>query len=182
MNSSYSDGVFYASNIKFNPFVAYASKSLHKGVAIDFGCGAGTNLYNLMQEGWIVYGVDREPLAIQKAQSKLPRDHIFLSEIDSFDFEKVPKAELILCNYVFQHLSRHEIERFVTNISSKVKTGGHFVFSFFEHRTDVTFSQVSNLLEEHRWKLLKMKEWSRLDTDHGDPHMHYGVESLWYKL
>ena len=40
------------------------------GKAIDLGCGTGTNVITLAQNGWQVTGVDYAPRAIQKAKNK----------------------------------------------------------------------------------------------------------------
>lgn len=41
------------------------------GNAIDLGCGTGTNLLYLAQQGWNITGLDYAPLAIIKAKRKL---------------------------------------------------------------------------------------------------------------
>ena len=59
MSSLYSDGEFYKTNTIFNPFIKKVVKDLTPGTVIDFGCGIGTNIYNLKKMGWNVYGVER---------------------------------------------------------------------------------------------------------------------------
>jgi len=44
---------------------------LPPGRAIDIGCGTGTNLLYLAQQGWSVTGIDFSPVAIAKARRKL---------------------------------------------------------------------------------------------------------------
>lgn len=182
MKSAYSDGSFYKANIRYNPFIAEMVETLSKGIVIDFGCGLGTNLYNLVKIGWEAYAVDIEPIAVQRIKSILPSDHVFLSEIENFDFNQIPNVDLVLCNYVFQHMSAVEIERFINNISLKVKTNGHFILSFFRNRGELGFIEVSNCFNKNGWRLLQKKEWRRKDTDHGTPHIHEGIESFWCKI
>ena len=181
MNSAYSDGSFYASNTRYNPFIAEMSSTLSPGVAVDFGCGIGTNLYNLMYIGWDVYAIDIEPLAVKKAREILPANHVHLSSIDEFNLSVVPDIDLVLCNYVFQHMAYCEIERFIQNVSCKTKQSGHFILSFFEHRGDVDFEKVASCFIENGWQMLKEKAWCREDLDHGRPHTHEGIESFWQK-
>ena len=182
MNSTYSDGKFYAVNKRYNPFVAEMVADLSVGKVVDFGCGIGTNLYNLMMTGWDVYAVDIEPLAIEKAQDILPAKHVFLSDVDSFNFSMIPNVDLVLCNYVFQHLSYEKIERFIMNVSAKTNPNGHFILSFFEHRGNADFGQVSSCFENNGWKIVKKRIWRREDVDHGTPHIHEGIESFWRKM
>ena len=181
MNSAYSDGSFYASNTRYNPFIAEMSSTLSPGVAVDFGCGIGTNLYNLMYIGWDVYAIDIEPLAVKKAREILPANHVHLSSIDEFNLSVVPDIDLVLCNYVFQHMAYCEIERFIQNVSCKTKQSGHFILSFFEHRGDADFEKVASCFRKNGWQMLKEKAWRREDLDHGCPHTHEGIESFWEK-
>jgi SAM-dependent methyltransferase len=43
------------------------------GRAIDLGCGTGTNVITLVQNGWQVMGIDFAPTAIRLARKKLAR-------------------------------------------------------------------------------------------------------------
>lgn len=46
--------------------------SVPTGMALDIGCGTGTNAIWLAQQGYSVLGVDVAPLAIDQARAKLP--------------------------------------------------------------------------------------------------------------
>lgn len=181
MNSAYSDGTFYAINHRYNPFIEESVRDLPCGKVADFGCGTGSNLYHLMKAGWDVYGIDQELVAVEKARTLLPPAQVFLSDLDGFDFSVFPQVDLVLCNYVFQHLSYAEIERFMIKISAKINPCGHFILSFFEHRGEVDFAQVSSCFVEQGWTLLQTHSWCREDRDHGQPHIHEGIESFWCK-
>ena len=65
IHSSYSDGIFYSKNTRINPFLEKAVSGIIPGVAIDFGCGIGTNSKFLRNNGWDVYAIDREIIAIE---------------------------------------------------------------------------------------------------------------------
>lgn len=182
MKSKYSDGKFYEANVRYNPFISQMVEKLNQGTVVDFGCGAGTNIRHLVRLGWKAYAVDIEPLAVRKARSILPSDRVFLSGIEDFDFNKIPDVELVLCNYVFQHMSYMEIERFLKRISKKVKPNGHFILSFFKNRGNISFSDVTVFFEKNNWEILQKKEWYRKDIDHGASHIHEGLESFWRKL
>lgn len=67
----------------------------------------------------------------------------------------IPNVDLVLCNYVFQHLSYEKIERFIMNVSAKTNPNGHFILSFFEHRGNADFGQVSSCFENNGWKIVK---------------------------
>ncbi|HEY9153344.1 MAG TPA: class I SAM-dependent methyltransferase [Anaerolineales bacterium] len=46
------------------------------GRAIDIGCGTGTNVITLVQNGWQVTGIDFAPRAIQIAKGKIKKANI----------------------------------------------------------------------------------------------------------
>ncbi|HUI89781.1 MAG TPA: class I SAM-dependent methyltransferase [Anaerolineales bacterium] len=46
------------------------------GRAIDLGCGTGTNVITLAQNGWQVTGIDFAPRAIQTAKRKMKAAHV----------------------------------------------------------------------------------------------------------
>ena len=79
MLSPYSDGEFYKTNTLFNPFVkkTIQTRISITGTVIDFGCGIGTNIYNLKEMGWDVYGVEREHIAVEKAQKTILSSNIY---------------------------------------------------------------------------------------------------------
>lgn len=51
-------------------------KSHPPGRAIDLGCGTGTNVLTLAQNGWQVTGVDFVPRAVRMAKQKLGRANL----------------------------------------------------------------------------------------------------------
>jgi SAM-dependent methyltransferase len=44
--------------------------SMEPGRGLDLGCGTGTNVLWLAQQGWTAVGVDRSPIAIESARRK----------------------------------------------------------------------------------------------------------------
>lgn len=181
MNSSYSDGAFYLVNKTVNPFIVQNTEKLSPGLVIDFGCGNGKNLYYLLKKGWEVYAIDRELLAVQLAQKLLPSDRVVHASLSTFDFDSTPNYDLILCNYVLQHVPPIEVYDFVKKFSNKAKLDSHLLLSFFEHREGLDFDSLCQSILENGWTLCTAKKWSRLDTAHDLPHMHHGVESFWIK-
>lgn len=181
MLSPYSDGEFYKTNTLFNPFVKKTIKTRIPiiGTVIDFGCGIGTNIYNLKEMGWDVYGVEREPIAVEKAKKTIGCDRIFAKDINELDFDVLPCFDLALCNYVLQHINKDDVYKFFDKLFNKAKKESYFIISFFDDRDGITFSEITEYLTEHYWALERFKRWERLDTSHGSPHLHKGIESLW---
>jgi len=53
------------------PEIVAIAGELPPGKAIDLGCGTGTNVRYLLEQGWTADGVDFVPQAIELAQAKL---------------------------------------------------------------------------------------------------------------
>lgn len=182
MRTSYSDGVFYKNNTIFNPFIKEALDNINPGIVVDFGCGVGTNIYNLSERGWSVYGVDQEIIAVESAKEKLDTNRIFCANLLDFNYDLVPAYDVALCNYVLQHMSKENAEKFLCKVDAKAKSDSIFIISFFLKRDGISFSELKVYMNKLGWELRKEKTWKRLDTNHGEPHFHEGIESLWYKI
>lgn len=182
MSTLYSDGVFYKNNTIFNPFIKEALDNINPGIAVDFGCGIGTNIYNLSKCGWAVYGIDRETIAVESAKEKIDKNRIFCANLLEFDYNLIPLFDVALCNYVLQHMSKENAEKFLFKVDAKAKSDSIFIISFFLKRDGISFSELKVCMNKLGWKLGKEKAWKRLDTNHGEPHFHEGIESIWYKI
>lgn len=182
MTSAYSDGVFYANNVRINPFLASCVAALSPEIAVDFGCGVGTNALFLQQLGWKVWCVDREDIAINSIRKRIPPERVIQTDIRELDITTLPNYSLVICNYVLQHIAAEEAKLFLLKVAEKLPQGGHLILSIFERDGAIDKSSLKNLLEEHQCKLLQEKCWSRWDYDHGPAHFHNGYESFWEKL
>lgn len=182
MSTLYSDGIFYKNNNIINPFVIEVLEGISPGIAVDFGCGIGTNIFKLSQIGWVVYGIDRETIAVETAKEKITNTNIFQADILDFDYDLIPSFDVALCNYVLQHMTKNDAKTFLSFIDSKAKKGTLFIISFFDKRDGITFDELRDYMEKFGWELKKNKIWKRLDNNHGKPHYHEGIETVWYKI
>lgn len=181
MSNQYSDGVFYHNNTRVNPFLVNNINTLIPGTAIDFGCGIGTNASYLKDIGWNVYLIEREDIALATINKSFSNDKVYHQDITKIVFKDLPICDLILCNYVMQHLTIDEAKVFIQNAISILSPNGHLIFSIFEREACIGFSTLVSVMEEQECSLLACKHWSRLDVDHGPAHYHNGVESFWKK-
>lgn len=182
MTTLYSDGVFYEKNVRINPFLALCVDSLNCGIAIDFGCGVGTNALYLQERGWNVWAVERESIAVSEARTRISSQQVFQDDIREFDFSLLPDYSLITCNYVLQHFSVEEATIFLKKSIDKLSVGGHLILSIFERENAIDEVALKKLLKELSCDLLQEKHWSRWDYDHGPAHFHRGYESFWIKV
>jgi SAM-dependent methyltransferase len=61
--------------------VVEGSKALPAGLALDIGCGSGTNCKYFLDHGWDVTGVDFVPRAIRVAQRKAPGATLLVGDV-----------------------------------------------------------------------------------------------------
>lgn len=181
MKTVYSDGIFYKNNLRVNPFLASCVSFLSPGIAIDYGCGIGTNAVFLQGLGWNTFVVEREDLAIAEIKTKIPQEQVFQGDLMNFNFSLLPSCDLMTCNYVLQHLPQVDAQKFIDIALKKLKIGGYAVFSIFEREKAISFEMLSSFLERNNCSLLQSKKWTRWDYDHGPTHFHKGIESFWRK-
>ena len=95
---------------------------------LDFGCGVGrfTDTLKVLSENGLVYGVDINQWAIDKATKTLP-------EIDfrHFDGEKIPFPtgffNVIFTWTVLQHIPNEELEKVIIEFRRVLKNDGHII-------------------------------------------------------
>ncbi len=177
--SSYSDGVFYQANTRVNPFIVSSVRDLAPGVSIDFGCGMGTNSRFLKSREWDTYVVEQEDIPISRLRQFLSPDRIFHEDIRRLDFGILPKADLVLCNYVLQHFSIEEAHAFINNLRKCTSGTAAAVISIFERPGTIDSAHLIKLMDDSGFRLVNEKHWERIDRDHGPVHTHVGYEGLW---
>jgi 2-polyprenyl-3-methyl-5-hydroxy-6-metoxy-1,4-benzoquinol methylase len=180
MPTTYSDGIFYKNNHRINPFIIKNISNITVGSSIDFGCGIGTNSKYLKSKGWQVLGVEIEDIAVEQAKINLD-GNVLKANISTLDWETIPSCNLVLCNYVFQHIPIPNAHIFLDNLSRKVLPGGHVIMSVFQRDEAIPFVDVQERLISNDFIVSEKKEWSRWDYDHGPAHFHVATECLFQK-
>ncbi len=74
-----------------------------KGRLLDVGCGNGYFLGKMQVLGWDVYGVEPNRKAALKARSLLNSEAVFISQLESIDFDG-QSMDVITMNHVVEHL------------------------------------------------------------------------------
>ncbi len=70
-------------------------------IAIDCGCGAGSNIDHLASSGFTVYGFDVEGEAISRCKKRLEKNSNVILSRNSFSTFSYPKASLVLADASF---------------------------------------------------------------------------------
>lgn len=152
------------------PLVEQAMAMLDRiGHALDLGCGAGRDTRYLLEQGWQVTAVDREPESMA-ILATLPQEKLTAVQSSIADFHFTPATyDLISAQFSLPFLSRPLFFGTFPRLVSAIKPGGLYVGQFFgihdEWNTperDMTFltrEEVDEVLDG--LTLLEIKEEDR---------------------
>jgi SAM-dependent methyltransferase len=106
------------------------------GMALDIGCGTGTNLATLAEYNWQAWGVDLAQIAVWKARSRLARRHlsahVFRGDItQELQFPVMFDMALDLgCSHA---LASRDRTAYADNLNRWIRPGGTvLVYSFYQ--------------------------------------------------
>jgi SAM-dependent methyltransferase len=113
------------------------------GRALDLGCGTGTNIITLAQNGWHATGVDFIPRSIQRARAKAKAAGIAAT----FHVDSVTRLEnlkgyfdLILDIGCYQGLPFSDRNAYQNNLVRLLAPGGIFLMYGFLHASENSIS------------------------------------------
>jgi SAM-dependent methyltransferase len=117
-------------------FIDWLKLSKKRGLALDLGCGVGANATLLLEKGWKVLCVDKNPAVIERLTSKvsgyIESKRAIVREAD-ITVCKVPKEayDLVLCVDTLPYIKPANLQQLMTKIFEAVKPGGVFIGSLF---------------------------------------------------
>lgn len=130
---------FYERSEKRGPsaLLRYAVDHLegqHPRHAIDLGCGAGNEAWQLIQAGWQVLAIDKEPDAIARTISKCSMTEARLLDARVADFEHLtglPQASLVHAGLALPFCRPCRFDHLWRQIREALLPGGIFAGHFF---------------------------------------------------
>ncbi|MEO1217368.1 MAG: class I SAM-dependent methyltransferase [Bacteroidota bacterium] len=131
---------------------------IHKSHKIlDAGCGGGRNSYFFVKEGFEIYGVDQNPLAIEGIREMAsiiaptyPHNRFQTAELSQLPYEN-EHFDWIICNAVLHFSENHEhFERMMVEMWRVLKRGGAF---FARLASDIGFEGKFKDLGKGRYYL-----------------------------
>jgi len=162
-------------------------------VAIDCGCGAGSNIAYLLAKGFTVHAFDIESEAISRCGERFKNEqNLYLSE-DGFNTFSYPHANLVLADASLFFCPEDEFDEVWSKITNALTPGGVFAGSFLgprdsmagpDYDKDAFWPNVlvfTETLLRPRFKELEIVNWIEHEADgataQGAPH-HWHIFSV----
>ena len=165
--------------------------------AIDCGCGAGSNIKHLRNEGYAVYAFDIDAESIALCKRQFADDpHVFLTQASfgSFDY---PTAALVIADASLFFCPTNELEITIAKIEKSLLPQGIFYGSFLGEKDTMAdenynhedyWGDVLVLTEiqiKHLLKHFEFLKWTEFEQDgltpSGELH-HWHIFSVVAKL
>ncbi|GLO09846.1 TPA: methyltransferase domain-containing protein [Pseudomonas putida] len=110
------------------------ASDLRPRLAIDLGCGTGNEAWQLIQAGWQVLAIDKEPEAIVRTMNKCSMDDARQLDARVADFEyltELPPSNLIHAGLSLPFCHPSRFPYLWSQICKSLPTGGVFAGHFF---------------------------------------------------
>ncbi len=153
-------------------------------LAVDLGCGAGSESNFLLQHGWQVLAIDQQESAIQKLRASVHPNTMSQLEtlVAPFATIDLPPANLIWAGLSLPFCQSHEeFNTLWHKICTALLSGGRFAGDFFGPRhvwsneKDMTFhtkEQVLALCTELQLEYIIEEEGEQMTATNGIQHWH----------
>lgn len=103
-------------------------------IAIDCGCGAGSDIEFLRKHDFTVHAFDLEEESISRCAKRFKRDERVILSVDSFSSFAYPKASLIVADASLLFCPPSEFDQVWANIKQSLINTGVFCGSFLGPR------------------------------------------------
>lgn len=106
------------------------ARSLRPGASIlDLGCGHGMPISAaLMDDGFVVYGIDSSPSLTTRFRSRFPRAHVACEAVEDSSFFRRKFDAAIAVGLMFL-LSADMQDRLIRRVAQTLNSGGRFLFA-----------------------------------------------------
>lgn len=123
-NSLYK-GREYGYSVQFDIWLKKYLSYIPKGIVLELGVGTGKNIDFLIENDFVVEGIDLSDVAIDRLNEmyKDEKCTFRVEDITKFDIPK-QKYSLIICSMVLSHLSEVQILELTRKIKEGLITGG----------------------------------------------------------
>ena len=142
---------------------------------LDAGCGEGRNLVYFLNNGFEVYGIDPNPMAIKMLQmmaKNVPKDHFIVCPIEELPFDDA-FFDAVICSAVLHFAQDHQhFLQLFDKLYKVLKKNGHL---FIRMTTDIGLDLKGNAMGGGTYRLpdgsirylITRPMISRLQNDYG---------------
>lgn len=141
-NSLYK-GDDYGYSVQFDAWLQKYISYIPKGIVLELGIGTGKNINFLLENDFIVEGVDLSNIAVDKLNEtyKEQKCRFWVEDITKLDIPK-QRYSLIICSMVLSHLSEMQIIDLIKKIKDGLITGGCVYLSTMSKDDPMNFHSV----------------------------------------
>jgi len=146
------------------------------GLALDLGCGTGTNAIYLAKHSWQVTGIDFSWKAIRmaKRKTKHERSKVDFRVGDVTDLKDIEEQfNLILDIGCFHILNRDQRAKYLENLDQFLIEGGSFLMYGFLNLDGTSFGISNDDLNSFAQHLQLVWRQDGQDTDHPSTWIEY---------
>jgi SAM-dependent methyltransferase len=126
----------WSSNRQPRPMLLEACERLGTGagrVAVDLGCGSGTDTLALLDRDWSVMAVDREPVGLARLKTRIPVRHAAQIRVvcAAFADVSIPRAHLVYAGFSLPFCAPRHFPDLWIRIRQALLPGGIFAGQLF---------------------------------------------------
>ena len=128
-------------DVWLHKYVSY----IPKGIALELGIGTGKNINFLLENDFIIEGVDLSNVAVDKLSEIYKNDNckFWVEDITKIDIPK-QKYSLVICSMVLSHLSETQIIKLTNKIKEGLIDGGCVYLSTMSKDDPMNFYSIIN--------------------------------------
>lgn len=153
-------GYVVQSDLWIQKYISY----IPKGFVLELGIGTGKNVNFLLENDFVVEGVDLSDVAIYKLKEKYKENNcsFWVEDITKMHIPK-KKYSLIICSMVLSHLSESQIQLLINKIKDGLIDGGCIYLSTMSkddpmnYNTMINKANKANPLLSNRMSIFNLK-------------------------
>jgi tellurite methyltransferase len=183
MKNKWLDYYKKVSGRKPDSILQLATKNHHliSGIAYDMGCGAGDDTKYLLDKGFKVTAVDKEPAAIEFIRATIKNNDKLTLENNTFEKLAIARCSLIFGRASFPFCNPKYFDRFWNRMSISLKKDGLLCGTLFGDKDTWSTSKELTFISHRGWnKLLKKFEILYFDEQEFDDVTALGSKKHWH--